>query len=202
MTETTTENVLCTLTTNANIDCPEVWTEWSDELRNAIFNAPNLTCIEREKAEKNANYKQLIPYCVLRHGNKFFAYLRGGSEEKLHGKYSIGIGGHITDEDLRASPDPWKGFLFGMWREWHEEIEVHPNHKHRVIGVINENKSPAGKHHLGIVFLFDLTDRHVVPRNNETAVNSWEDLDVLASVDVLEGWADIVVEQLASGVIS
>ena len=51
----------------------------------------------RGDMEKDMSYLQPIPYTVIKQGNKYFAYTRleGGGEARLHGKTSIGAGGHM-----------------------------------------------------------------------------------------------------------
>ena len=61
----------------------------------------NLVYLNRTEAEQNRLYKQLIPYVLLICNDKILRYRRGkgGQETRLHGLYSVGIGGHISDED-------------------------------------------------------------------------------------------------------
>ena len=57
--------------------------------------------MERDKAEQDVQYKQLIPYVVLRYGESVFQYVRGkrSSESRLRAMRSIGLGGHIEPAD-------------------------------------------------------------------------------------------------------
>jgi len=59
---------------------------------------PYLAWIQREFAEKNSKFLQILPYIVLRDkNNMLFAYQRtkGIGEDRLLGKKSIGLGGHV-----------------------------------------------------------------------------------------------------------
>ena len=51
----------------------------------------------RDEAEQRPDYKQIIPYVILRRGDEVFVTRRlsKGGEARLHGKISIGIGGQI-----------------------------------------------------------------------------------------------------------
>ena len=62
---------------------------------------PKLVYLNRSEAENDKRYKQLIPYVLLICNGKILRYRRGkgGQETRLHGLYSVGIGGHISDED-------------------------------------------------------------------------------------------------------
>src|SRR5271156_577764 len=67
-----------------------------------VVTAPrDLTYLNRSDAEQNRSYKQLIPYALLICNGRILRYQRGklGGEKRLHGLYSVGIGGHISEED-------------------------------------------------------------------------------------------------------
>src|SRR4051794_38952355 len=72
----------------------------------------------RDEAEQDPSWKQVIPYVVLRDGERLFLMrrTRAGGDARLHDRYSIGVGGHINpqDEDVAG----------GLLREWSEEIEA------------------------------------------------------------------------------
>ena len=55
----------------------------------------------RGDMEKDMSYLQPIPYTIIKQGSKYFAYTRleGGGESRLHGKTSIGAGGHMDPID-------------------------------------------------------------------------------------------------------
>src|SRR5215475_11438045 len=66
-----------------------------------VTSSANLVYRNRSEAEQDKRYKQLIPYVlVLCHG-KILRYRRGrgGQETRLHGLFSVGVGGHISEED-------------------------------------------------------------------------------------------------------
>src|ERR1700694_434300 len=84
-----------------------------------VLTAPaKLVYLNRSEAENDRRYKQLIPYVLLMANNKVLRYRRGkgGQETRLHGLYSVGIGGHISDEDHGLFS--WDiGYHEGMLRE-------------------------------------------------------------------------------------
>ena len=57
---------------------------------------------QREWLESAPQFRQLIPYVLIRHKGKFLAYQRGkgGNEARLHNLISIGFGGHVDIEDV------------------------------------------------------------------------------------------------------
>src|SRR6185436_4643473 len=66
-----------------------------------VTSSSNISYINRTDAEQDKRYKQLIPYVLVICNNKVLRYRRGkgGQETRLHGLYSVGIGGHISDQD-------------------------------------------------------------------------------------------------------
>lgn len=106
----------------------------------------------RGEVENNPFYLQLIPYVTIISGDRVFLYRRGeiGSESRLHGKYSIGIGGHINDTDDR---EPFYAFVNGVIREVREEIGIDLSMldmQQCVKGLIYDDSTPVGQVHLGI----------------------------------------------------
>src|SRR5262245_38321577 len=57
--------------------------------------------LNRSEAEQDKRYKQLIPYVLIFCQDRILRYRRGkgGQETRLHGLYSVGVGGHISEED-------------------------------------------------------------------------------------------------------
>src|SRR5579872_4112225 len=56
----------------------------------------------RSQMETDPRYKQIIPYLVFTHNNTYFLMQRQAKmgDMRLANKYSLGIGGHIRQEDL------------------------------------------------------------------------------------------------------
>ena len=109
----------------------------------------------RENAEKDENFKQIIPYTLVQNATEHLvAYPRQGSETRLHGSWSVGLGGHINPDDLSADHFSWRSIVYGgLMRELSEEFPAAVDGDTRFLGLINENLSPVGRVHLGIVFL-------------------------------------------------
>src|SRR6186997_608111 len=89
----------------------------------------------RSEAETDSSWKQLIPYLLLRDGERIFLMRRtkAGGDERLHDRYTIGIGGHVNPEDADV--------LGGLRREWTEELEADFEPEFRPIGVLNDDEN-------------------------------------------------------------
>ena len=124
--------------------------------------------MERDYAEQCSDFKQIIPYCLVikRKGPELFVFryerLTGGSEERLHNKASIGVGGHINPEDVEDQSK--RGFIANcVWRELHEELIINKPKKfeNSALGLINDDTNPVGSVHFGWVTMVWVDDAEV-----------------------------------------
>lgn len=46
---------------------------------------------------------QLLPYITIKHKDEYLTYARKGKEDRLHGKRSMGFGGHIELSDNQST---------------------------------------------------------------------------------------------------
>src|SRR6266699_1925354 len=90
-----------------------------------VTSSSRLVYRNRSDAEHDQRYKQLIPYVLVIRNDRILRYRRGrgGQETRLHGLYSVGIGGHISDEDHGLFSNDL-GYRDGMRRELMEEVAV------------------------------------------------------------------------------
>ena len=107
--------------------------------------------VERREAECCPEWKQVIPYCVVRWEGSFLLLERLGaqSEARLHGLYSLGVGGHINPQDRSPGGDL---VMNAAWREIREEILVSEARPIEAVGIINDDSTEVGAVHVGIVF--------------------------------------------------
>jgi len=173
----------------------------------ALLDSSHLRYLPRGQAETDPTFKQLIPYVVLRWRDQIFSYRRGrvGSEQRLHSLRSLGIGGHIRAEDGEASADPYRT---GMLREIEEEVFLETTFVERALGLINDDRTPVGQVHLGIVHLFDLAEPKVRHRDEALAESGFATLAQLRrqrgefetwSQFLLEGaWLDVAADPPAA----
>jgi predicted NUDIX family phosphoesterase len=122
-----------------------------------LFDPALLSFRPRSEVETDPSFKQIIPYVVLRCGDLVFHYTRGqkGSEARLRALRSIGIGGHISETDQSLFGDSYRQ---GLRREVAEEVHIETTYAERCIGLINDDRTPVGQVHLGIVHVFDLAE--------------------------------------------
>ena len=119
----------------------------------------------RGEVETDPSFKQLIPYLVLCCRGKVFHYTRGrsGTEMRLQALRSIGIGGHISQEDGEHTADPYRT---GMLRELTEELTIESTYHERCLGFIFDPSTPVGEVHLGIVHVLELAEANARARED------------------------------------
>ena len=124
----------------------------------AILDPENNYFLARDKAEEDPGHKQIIPYAIFRHGDRYLHYVRGGGsgEKRLASKGSIGIGGHINDTDFEAASLDKDTYSTGIEREIEEELHIAGGHTQKIIALINDDSNEVGQVHLGVVHLVEL----------------------------------------------
>jgi predicted NUDIX family phosphoesterase len=128
--------------------------------------ASSLRYRNRSEAEQDKRFKQLIPYVLIICNRKVLRYRRGrgGQETRLHGLYSVGIGGHISEEDHGLFSSP-VGYRDGMRREIMEEVAV-DEVKDAAVGVINDDSTEVGQVHFGVVHIMYVANEAVAGRRS------------------------------------
>ncbi|MDQ2853666.1 MAG: hypothetical protein M3R32_02270 [Chloroflexota bacterium] len=162
------------------------------EMRQAV--ASHAQFLDRSIAEANPAFKQLIPYVVARSGERVFLMERSaaGGDPRLHGRASIGVGGHVNPIDDGTDP-----LDAALQREWAEELIADWEPEFRLVGVLNDDSNPVGSVHLGIVFEVGAAGRQLTVREQDKLTGRWADADALQAVgERLETWSRLVAEHL------
>jgi predicted NUDIX family phosphoesterase len=153
----------------------------------------------RPSVEGDPDFKQIIPYVVLRHAGQVFHYRRGGAtgEKRLQSLRSIGVGGHINPGD--AGDDPYRE---GLLREVREEVFLETSYRESCLGLINDDSTPVGQVHLGIVHVFDLDEPSVRRREYGLTDAGFAPVaELLRRKEEFETWSQFVLEALGKALV-
>ncbi len=145
----------------------------------------------RGEAEHDPGWKQLIPYVVVRDGAAVFLMrrTRAGGDERLHERFTIGVGGHVNPGDL--------GIAGALLREWHEELATAFDPEVRLLGLLNDDGDSVGAVHLGLVYEADARGRPVTIRETDKLGGAFAGVDELWSAyDRMETWSQLLLEHL------
>lgn len=170
----------------------------------------------RRYLETDENWRQLIPYVVLRAPNwdegqpepggagryKYLTYRRGAGieEQRLASKVAIGWGGHIDLPDcrfteldelsLRATVEA------STERELLEECGIAGRTQAMdVLGLVVSDDE-TGRYHVGLVLVLDVFGQ-VTSREDSQLELVWLTAEEILAREEHEGWTRIVAEELA-----
>lgn len=147
----------------------------------------------RSEMEHDPSMKQIIPYLIVRHDSHVFAVQRSaaGGESRLHGKYSLGVGGHINRDDVEGAADIVDA---GLRRELLEELVIRGNWRVRLVGVLNDDTTGVGRVHFGMVHVVDVETPNVAVRESKTLSGRLLSGGELRAIrDHMETWSQLIL---------
>jgi predicted NUDIX family phosphoesterase len=164
-----------------------------------LLSRENNFFMPRSSAETDPAFKQIIPYVLLVHGGKVLHYVRGkkSGEQRLVSKGSIGIGGHMNEQDEGLFALDEAAYLEGVRRETLEELKIGTPFRNRVVALLNDDSNEVGQVHLGVVHVFELETPSV--EKNEAMITNLSFLtpeELRRRRDLLESWSQICLDGL------
>ena len=153
--------------------------------------------LDRPLAEESPEWKQLIPYVVVRDRGNVFLMERtdAGGDPRLHRKATIGVGGHLNPVDEGERPaerSAWSRMGGGARRRLGAGV--------RLVGFLNDDSNPVGSVHLGVVFEVEADGRPVTVRETHKLTGRFaEPAEVEAAFDRMETWSQLVAAHLLGG---
>lgn len=149
----------------------------------------------RAAMERDPRFKQVIPYLVLRDRGRLFLMrrTRAGGDERLHDKFSIGVGGHLNPGDVDLAG--------GLAREWAEEVAADFLPEFRLVGLLNDDETDVGRVHLGVVYVAEAAGRAVrIAETDKLEGEFAEPAAVRAVYERLETWSQLVFDVVGEDV--
>jgi predicted NUDIX family phosphoesterase len=143
----------------------------------------------RVEAEQDPSWKQVIPYLLMRDGERLFLMQRtaAGGDPRLHDRWSLGIGGHLNPED--------GGVIEGLRREFHEEMVADWDPEPSLLGLLNDDEVLVGQVHIGVVFEADAAGRPLSIRETDKLRGEFVEPEAVAPVyDRLETWSQFLYD--------
>lgn len=163
----------------------------------------------REEANKDMSTKQLSVYTVILNPltRKFFLYKRAkeptiGKEQRLKGKWSIGMGGRILEEDLKHENPPKRA----AQRKILETINITGEVNIRHAGFINDDRTDEGQSYYGLLFIAEVSTDSVQPKEElkgEGEMVQFSDFQGIAQDprNKLEEWSQIAFSAIKQYVL-
>jgi predicted NUDIX family phosphoesterase len=161
-----------------------------------ITDCDDIQYIDRDVAEQDPSWKQLIPYCMLRHKGSVFVYQRSkkGNENRLHDLLSLGVGGHINPGDGL----PYVAYQAAFERELSEEVVLNSDYRNTIVGLLYDESNEVGKVHFGIVHRLTLVDGFDIKVNDPALTNGslrgilW----IKEHINEFENWSQLCIKEL------
>jgi predicted NUDIX family phosphoesterase len=162
-----------------------------------ILETQNTRYVPRSLAETDPSLKQIIPYVLVRRGDALLHYVRGkgSGEKRLVALGSIGIGGHINHRDEGLFGTGLDFYEEAVQRELHEELLIDADLTTRVVALINDDSTPVGQVHFGVVHVCVLGDQHV--SRGEPCITELQFLtleQLRARRDAMETWSQFALD--------
>jgi predicted NUDIX family phosphoesterase len=159
--------------------------------------------MRRREAEADTRVIQLVSVFVVHFQDKYLTYKRTKRlpENRLHGYYSLGFGGHLNPDDLKPllnifDPDVAAPLLF---RELGEELRLNRDADPKMCyrGLLYDDSRPVSKQHLGIVYdVFLDSDRFEIGERGFLMDAKFETLDEIAArQQEFENWSWILLHE-------
>ncbi|MER3425032.1 MAG: hypothetical protein C4293_19165 [Nitrospiraceae bacterium] len=164
-----------------------------------LLHPSNNLFLDRNTAEHDDRYKQLIPYVALRFRDSVFTYVRGkkSSESRLTSKRSIGLGGHIEPGDASLFSSDRDLYLEAARREVGEEVHLDSPYVEHIVALINDDSNDVGKVHFGIVHIWDVAEPKVAKREGLITQAGFVSIERLKEqIEELETWSQIALKVL------
>lgn len=167
---------------------------WTGRIREKGF------FVERRWAEQDSSFKQVIPYVLVTHGDEVLLLQRKdtGGEARLHGKLSIGVGGHINPID---GVDGACVLEEGCRRELEEELTFDTSFALEPRGVINDESGDVGSVHFGLVQVARCETPDVAIRETDQLEGSFVGRAALKELaakepERFETWSALIIQHL------
>lgn len=161
----------------------------------------------REVLEEFDAFRQVIPYVLIKHKGAILAYTRTpkAGESRLHGKVSIGLGGHIDLPDAQTGANGHfdiSGTIYeGVKRELKEELGLEDLAVH-FEGLLALDATSVDRVHLGVICVVELAkeDLERIQPNAEEGlaeVRLVDPAELHAEADRLENWTKVLLPHLS-----
>lgn len=171
------------------------------ELIEGEINSSDVIIAQRKMLEQNLSYRQIIPYTVLKCGEKYAAYRRNkqGGESRLHGNVSIGFGGHIDLADVAFNKetsvvDLNETINLASKREVAEELRFADNVVIKNITTFEKkivsNRNEVDSVHIGLVSIMELNTESVTSGEDQLEFMGFFTPSELKEMPSLESWTE------------
>ena len=153
-------------------------------------------------------FPQILGYVQLvNEQGEILSYARKGKEKGLHGLRSIGVGGHVSHEELVTaiyrSDDPTQLpkltelIQLGLRRELLEEVGIDIGTYMEANQLLVSDSNVTSQVHVGLPMQHEVPEFGIVLEESEFLDARWISVEELkATVDLYEPWSQLIIQHM------
>ena len=153
-------------------------------------------------------FPQILGYVqLINEQGEILSYARKGKEKGLHGMRSIGVGGHVSHEELLTgiycSDDPTQLpkltelIQLGLRRELIEEVGIDIGTYMEANQLLVSDSNITSQVHVGLPMQLQVKEADISLDDSEFLDARWISVDELkATVDLYEPWSQLIIQQM------
>ena len=153
-------------------------------------------------------FPQILGYVQLvNEQGEILSYARKGKEKGLHGLRSIGVGGHVSHEELVTAiyhadepmqlPKLTKLIQLGLRRELMEEVGIDIGTYMEANQLLVSDSNITSQVHVGLPMQLEVPEFGIVLEESEFLDARWISVEELkATVDIYEPWSQLIIQHM------
>ena len=153
-------------------------------------------------------FPQILGYVQLvNEQGEILSYARKGKEKGLHGLRSIGVGGHVSHEELITAiyrsdeptqlPKLTELIQLGLRRELLEEVDIDIGTYMEANQLLVSDSNITSQVHVGLPMQLNVKESDISLDASEFLDARWISVDELkATVDIYEPWSQLIIQHM------
>ena len=153
-------------------------------------------------------FPQILGYVQLvNEQGEILAYARKGKEKGLHGLRSIGVGGHVSHEELVTAiyrsdeptqlPKLTELIQLGLRRELLEEVGIDIGTYMEANQLLVSDSNVTSQVHVGLPMQLNVVESAIILEESEFLDARWISVEELkATEDIYEPWSQLIIQHM------
>ena len=153
-------------------------------------------------------FPQILGYVQLvNEQGEILSYARKGKEKGLHGLRSIGVGGHVSHEELVTAiyrsdeptqlPKLTELIQLGLRRELLEEVGIDIGTYMEANQLLVSDSNITSQVHVGLPMQLNVVESAIILEESEFLDARWISVEELkATVDLYEPWSQLIIQHM------
>ena len=153
-------------------------------------------------------FPQILGYVQLvNEQGEILSYARKGKEKGLHGLRSIGVGGHVSHEELVTAiyrsdepmhlPKLTELIQLGLRRELLEEVGIDIGTYMEANQLLVSDSNITSQVHVGLPMQLNVVESDTILEESEFLDARWINVEELkATVDIYEPWSQLIIQNM------